>query len=250
MISFIIPAHDEARLIAATLDALHIATLALEEPVEIIVVDDASADGTAEIATRHGGRVVRVEHRHIAAARNAGAQHANGERLVFVDADTLVDAAVVHAAIDAMRCGAAGGGATVHFNGPLPAHVRLVTVCSVWLLRVLRIAPGCFVFCTRDAFDAVGGFNEAYFAAEDVAMSRALARHGRFVILRQAVTTSSRKLRTHSIADQLQLMMRFARHGRDMLRSRRHLDLWYGERRHDSHRSDGANDKSESASKT
>ena len=250
MISFIIPAHDEVRLIAATLDAVHLATLALDEPVEIIVVDDASTDGTAEIAARHGSRVVRVEYRHIAAARNAGAQHANGERLVFVDADTLVDATVVHAAIDAMRCGAAGGGATVHFNGPLPAQVRLVAVCSVWLLRVLRIAPGCFVFCTRDAFDAVGGFDETYFAAEDVAMSRALARHGRFVILRQTVTTSSRKLRTHSIADQLRLMMRFARHGRDMLRSRRHLDLWYGERRHDSHRSDGARDNSESTSKT
>lgn len=249
MISFIIPAHDEARLIAATLDALHIAALALQEAVEIIVVDDASSDGTAEIARRHGGRVMRVEHRHIAAARNAGAQDANGEHLVFLDADTLVDAAVVRAAIDAMRSGVAGGGATVHFNGPLPAHVRLVAACSVWLLRVLRIAPGCFVFCTRDAFDAVGGFDETYFAAEDVAMSRALARHGRFVILRQAVTTSSRKLRTHSIVDQLRLMIRFARHGGDVLRSRRHLDLWYGERRHDSHHSDSAVDTAESRSK-
>ena len=235
MITFIIPAHDEARLIASTLDALRTATLTLQEAVEIIVVDDASTDSTARIASQHGASVVRVDHRHIAAARNAGAQQANGEHFVFVDADTLIDATVVHAAMDAMRSGAVGGGATVRFNGALPVYVRMVATFSVWLLRVLRIAPGCFVFCTREAFDAVGGFDERYYAAEDVAMSRGLARHGRFVILRQTVMTSSRKLRTHPIADQLRLMLRFARHRGDVLRSRRHLDLWYGERRHDPH---------------
>ncbi len=49
-------------------------------------------------------------------------------------------------------------------------------------------AAGCFLFCTRSAFVAVDGFDEAFFGAEEVVMSRALKRHGKFVVLRDAVT--------------------------------------------------------------
>jgi GT2 family glycosyltransferase len=101
----------------------------------------------------------------------------------------------------------------------------------VWAFRRAGIAPGCFVFCTRVAFDAVGGFDPTYYAGEDVAFSRALARHGRFVILREAVRTSPRKLRTFGAAEHLRLALRFALRGRGLLRSRDHLDLWYGTRR-------------------
>jgi hypothetical protein len=45
---------------------------------------------------------------------------------------------------------------------------------------------------------AVGGFDEAFFGAEEIVISRALRNHGRFVVLKEAVTTSGRKLRTHS----------------------------------------------------
>ena len=233
MISFIVPAHNEALLIGATLAALHAAARAVGVAYEIVVVDDASTDGTARIAGDDGARVVTVAHRHIAAARNAGAGAARGAYLVFVDADTLVDAAVVAAALDAMRAGAAGGGATVRLHGPVGAHERWGVIGLGWLFRLTRIAPGCYVFCTRAAFDAVGGFNETYYAGEDVAMSRALARHGRFVILRQPVHTSARKLRTFSISDHLRLLLRFTLSGRRLLKSRHGLDLWYGERRDD-----------------
>lgn len=101
----------------------------------------------------------------------------------------------------------------------------------IWVFRVIRIAPGCFLFCTRTAFEAVGGFDEAYFAGEDVAMSRALGRHGRFVILRHAALTSARKLRTFTLFEHLRLMFRFALLGRRVLRSRHDLELWYGKRR-------------------
>lgn len=80
MISLVIPAHNESRLLAGTLHALHEATRAVAEPFEVIVVDDASDDGTAQIATDNGAKVLRVEHRHIAATRNAGAAAATGDR--------------------------------------------------------------------------------------------------------------------------------------------------------------------------
>ncbi|HUH90611.1 MAG TPA: glycosyltransferase family 2 protein, partial [Lysobacter sp.] len=94
MISFIVPAHDEQRLIADTLEAIHAAAcgvgLGIERDYEIVVVDDASTDRTAEIAIDHGARVVHVSHRQIAATRNAGAREARGDFLFFIDADTLI----------------------------------------------------------------------------------------------------------------------------------------------------------------
>lgn len=230
VISFIIPAHNEARLLGATLVALQEAVRGLGQASEIIVVDDASTDDTSAIALAHGARLLKVEHRHIAATRNAGARAASGDILVFVDADTLVGAAVVSAAVDALAGGAVGGGCTVHLHGATRRE-RMATAFFVWLLRVARIAPGCFLFCTRAAFDAVGEFDQTWFAGEDVAISRSLAKQGRFVILRESVLTSGRKLRTFSFAEHLRLVLRLLGRGRSLLKSRSGLDLWYGDRR-------------------
>src|SRR5262245_15720711 len=102
-ISFIIPAYNEEQLLGRTLKAIDQAARPLGEPVEVIVADDASTDHTAAIAQEHGALVVSVKYRQIAATRNAGARGANGEMLVFVDADTMVTEAAVRAAIAAMR---------------------------------------------------------------------------------------------------------------------------------------------------
>jgi len=231
VIAFIVPAHNEARLLPATLRALREAADALGIGYRIVVVDDASDDSTGDMAQRHGAQVVRVEHRHIAATRNAGA-HATAEAwLCFVDADTVIDATVLAAALAALRGGAVGGGARVELLGPLAWHERLGQSFFAWTFRLAGIAPGCFLFCTRAAFDAAGGFDTRYYAGEDVALSRALARLGRFVILREPVRTSARKLRTFSAWEHLQLMLRFVGRRRRLLASREHLDLWYGRRR-------------------
>jgi glycosyltransferase involved in cell wall biosynthesis len=230
MLSFVVPAHDEARRLPATLEALHAAARACTDAYEILVVDDASGDGTGDVARQHGARVLRVEHRHIAATRNAGAAATTGDRLVFVDADTRVPAATLAAALDALREGVSGGGASVRFEGPIAWHHRLGVALGLAVVRLARVAPGCFVFCTRDAFDATGGFDETYFAGEDVAMSRALAKAGRFVLVREPVFTSARKLDTFSTWEHLALMARVALRGRRVLRSREHLALWYERR--------------------
>jgi glycosyltransferase involved in cell wall biosynthesis len=232
VISFIIPAHDEARLIGATLASIEAAAGALALAYEIIVVDDASSDATGAIAGAAGARVLRVEHRHIAATRNAGARAACGGRFFFVDADTQVSADAVRAALHALDAGAVGGGCTLRLPGPLAWHQRLALAFALPVLRITRIAPGCFQFCTRAAFEATGGYDERLFAAEDVVMSRALARLGRFVLLREAVLTSSRKLHTFSVHEHVRLLWHFLWHGRAVLRSRDRLGLWYEKRRH------------------
>jgi glycosyltransferase involved in cell wall biosynthesis len=236
MISFIVPAYNEERLLAATLDALHAAGRAVGESYELVVVDDASTDGTALVARSHGARLVSVAHRQIAATRNSGAREANGALFIFVDADTIVNESVVRSAVEAMRDGSVGGGAGVEFDGAVPWYARLLLPVLVRVFRAAGWATGCFLFCTRSAFVAVNGFDETFFGAEELVMSRALKRHGKFVVLRQAVTTSGRKLRTHSVREMLIVIGRVAFRGPKAVKQRHGMDLWYAERREDPHK--------------
>jgi glycosyltransferase involved in cell wall biosynthesis len=233
VISFIVPAYNEERMLGATLDALHAAGHAVGEPYEVIVADDASTDGTARIARERGAVLVSTARRQIAATRNAGARAARGDWFIFVDADTVVNEAVVRAALQALRDGAVGGGAAVAFDGAVPLYARLLLPLVVRWFRAARWAAGCFLFCTRGAFAAVGGFDEAFFGAEELVMSRTLKRRGRFVILREAVLTSGRKLRTYSGLEVLVMSVRLALRGPRAVQQREGMELWYGPRRED-----------------
>jgi glycosyltransferase involved in cell wall biosynthesis len=233
MISFIVPAYNEARVIGSTLAAIHAAARESGQRYEIVVVDDSSTDSTAAAASREGARVVSVNRRQIAAARNAGARAAIGRVFVFVDADTTVTARTLAASLRALDRGAVGGGATFLLGGRIPWHGRVLVRLVRAGMRAGRLAAGCYLFCTREAFDAAGGFDERLFASEEIALSRALKRHGRVVILTETVETSGRKLRTHSVWDLLRLVSAFVSSRGQALRSRTHLDLWYGSRRID-----------------
>ena len=61
MISFIVPAHNEERLLGRTLVAIHDAAAGIGQPSEVIVVDDASEDLTSAVAAQHGARIERVD---------------------------------------------------------------------------------------------------------------------------------------------------------------------------------------------
>lgn len=232
-VSFVVPAHNEEPLLAATLSAIHAAAAACAIEYEIIVVDDASTDRTAHLAAAAGARVVTVQHRQISATRNSGARAASGELLVFVDADTLINREVLLSALDAVAKGAVGGGATVHFDGRLPLYARALIPWVTALMRSTRLAAGCFVFCTRSAFEAAGGFDERLFGAEEIALSVALKKIGLFVILREPVLTSGRKLRTHSGLEVLGIVARGAISGGNMIKHRDQMGLWYAPRRKD-----------------
>ena len=231
MLSFIIPAHNEEHFLGPTLDSIQTAAQAVGEPFETIVVDDASTDRTAEIAATRGAHVVRSERRQIAAARNAGAAQAQGEILIFVDADTLLPEATRREVLAAVRAGAVGGGAWLRFDKGGSAAIRALSAVFAWVwFGVCRWAAGCFVFVRRDAFAAAGGFDERYFASEELHLSRALKRQGRFAIVRSPVVTSARKLRAFSAWAILGQALRVLARGPGSLRRREALDLWYGDR--------------------
>lgn len=99
--------------------------------------------------------------------------------------------------------------------------------------RVLKYCGGCFLFCSRRAFERAGGWDETVYAGEEILMARALKRHGRFVVLKEKVQTSGRKLRTHGLGDLMKLLGRMAITGGRATRRREGLEIWYGPRRED-----------------
>ena len=224
-LSIVIPAHNEEVLLGATIDALHQAARSVGEDYEIVVVDDSSTDRTADIAAAHAARVVRADVHQIAAARNAGARAAVGGMLVFVDADTIVQPQVLREAVEAMREGAVGGGAGARFEGSAPRWAHAAIGFAAWILRTAGWAAGCFFFARREPFERVGGFDERYFASEEIHLSRALKRLGRFVILPHAVLTSARKAEVYTMRHSLWLMLRMLWPG--SLKRREGLDFWY-----------------------
>jgi glycosyltransferase involved in cell wall biosynthesis len=200
MISFVVPAHNEQTCLPATLAAIHDSARALELTYEIIVVDDASTDATAEIARAYQACVVSVNHRQIAATRNSGARAANGDRIFFVDADTTVNPRTLRAALTAMDRGAAGGGGAVwmDWREALPLYGRIITLLMVISPKLIGFTGGAFMFCTRAAFQATGGFDERLYWSEEGAFTLALRREGRFYVPWRPVLTSGRRLRKTS----------------------------------------------------
>jgi len=181
-ISLIIPAFDEEKLLPRLLESARIARERFHggsDAIEVIVSDNASTDRTAEIARAAGCRVARVEKRRIGATRNGGAAIARGRILGFVDADTDVHPETFNAIDAVMATGRFAGGATgweFERNSPGLAATRFVVGKVV--TGLLRIEGGV-VFCSRAAFDAIGGYNDTKDIAEDVEFFRAVRAYGK-----------------------------------------------------------------------
>jgi glycosyltransferase involved in cell wall biosynthesis len=226
--SIILPAHNEEALIGKAVRSARQAAETLGEPFEIIVVNDASTDRTAEIAREHGATVIDVDRRQIAAVRNEGAKVARGEWLVFMDGDTWMPPEMLQSVKWELEKGAIGGGATVMFDGTVPLYAVIGMNLLVPIFRWTRTAAGCFMYATRDAFDAIGGFDETLFASEEVAFSKAMRQQGRFMVLRERVTSSGRKVRQYRLRELLGVIFRQMIKGpRKAWRSREGLDVWY-----------------------
>lgn len=231
--SIVVPAYNEEALLPRTLARLREAMATIPLRGEVVVCDNNSTDATAAVARSEGASVVFEPVNQISRARNTGARAARGKLLVFVDADTLVPAPLLGAALQRLSSGAAcGGGAAVIMEGIEGALSKRLVVLWNTLSRARRLAAGSFVYATRQAFEAVGGFSEKVYASEEIWLSRALQRYGRqrslaFEILQDhPVVTSGRKARWYpmpvllSVALLILLMPL-------LLRSRRFCWLWY-----------------------
>jgi glycosyltransferase involved in cell wall biosynthesis len=231
MISFVVPAHNEEFELPSTLAAIDAAASGGAEGYEIIVVDDASTDATSEIASRAGAKVVKINRRQIAAARNSGGRATEGKYLFFVDADTRINRAHVTQAIAALEAGYAGGSARVAVDGLMPLWGRILLRAFCTLYFGLNLGAGAFLFTTRRNFDTIGGFDEEYFVGEEVFFSLAIRKLGRFKVLREPILTSGRKLRMYPAKQFLREFFGVVVAGPRGARSRARLRLWYDGKR-------------------
>lgn len=232
-ISVIIPAYNEQRYLPQTLSALADALDACRCEAEVVVVDNNSTDQTAEIARRHGARVVFEPVNQISRARNAGARNSRGRYLVFLDADTRVSARLLQSTLDMLQSGqCAGGGSTVQADRRLKPLFRHAVTLWNRVSKALRVAAGCYVFCYREGFEAIGGFSEKVYVGEEIWFSRDYRRWARrrgmvFRILDQApVITSARKLDWFSTTKSLLLIVAMVFFPM-IARSRKLCWLWY-----------------------
>jgi len=123
-VSVVIPCRDDAVHLWRCLRALAAQTLA---PTEIVVVDNASTDDSADIARAAGARVVFCGERGIPAAAATGYDAARGELILRLDADSLPDPAWVESMVAALEdptVDAVTGGAVFH-DGPARQRVAM-----------------------------------------------------------------------------------------------------------------------------
>ena len=179
--SVIIPAHNEEKYLPRLLESIEVARSNYSggaDEIEVIVANNQSTDRTAEVALAHGARVVNVEKRRIAAARNGGARAADGEILCFIDADSALHPQTFDAIDRAIQSGRYIWGVT----GAVlerKSFALMVTYCVAIPLVLLTGLDTGLSFCRREDFAAVGGYDESRLYAEDVILPLALRRLGR-----------------------------------------------------------------------
>ena len=232
--SIIIPAYNEEEYLPATLESLKTAMNSLTAlNGEIIVTDNNSTDRTAAVAEEFGARVVFEEHRQIAKARNTGAKNALGKYFVFIDSDTTMSPALLQKSLNALTSGKyCGGGATAEFDDKLPFIASFLPKIWLFLSKTFKWACGACVFCTRDAFMETGGFDERYYASEEIHFSKALKRWGKqkgmaVIILDEPIITSSRKFKWYSTRDFLLIFKYMFSHNKPFQSQKACYKLWY-----------------------
>ncbi|MFC8200377.1 bifunctional polysaccharide deacetylase/glycosyltransferase family 2 protein [Streptomyces sp. NPDC057298] len=193
-VSVIVPAYNEKECIANTLRSLAQST----HPIEIIVVDDGSTDGTKEIAEALGMpnvRVVRQENAGKPAALNNGVRHASHDIVVMMDGDTVFEADTVRQLVQPFAdpdVGAVAGNAKVGNRDTVIGawqHIEYVMGFNLDrrmydLLRCMPTIPGAIGAFRREAVLAVGGMSEDTLA-EDTDITIAMHRQGWRVVYQE-----------------------------------------------------------------
>ncbi|HEX6123839.1 MAG TPA: glycosyltransferase family A protein [Pyrinomonadaceae bacterium] len=176
-ISVIIPTYNYGRFVS---EAITSALRQTYEPSEIVVVDDGSTDGTAEIVQGFGERVryLRQERAGVCAARNLGVANTTGHYIAFLDADDIWEPIKLEKQIQKfeadpevglVHCGMrefdSATGETLQFH--LEGDEGWVAQMHLLFERPVINASGSSIVVTRTAFDQVEGFDTRLRNGED-----------------------------------------------------------------------------------
>ncbi len=156
-----------ARAIASVLDQTY-------RPLELIVIDDGSTDGTRDVVESYGAQLTLIAQAHagVYAARNRGLQHARGELVAFIDSDDAWLSDRLAAQVPLIRRPEVGlvFGDAVHVTAPHTGAPRTgLTSFRISPPRRGRVAkyftwsnfvPTCTVLVRRSSLEETGNFSE------------------------------------------------------------------------------------------
>ncbi len=209
-ISLIIPLYNEEKLIAQTLESIINAKTNFEEKqgncLEIIIVDNNSTDSSIDICRNYDVKIVSETIHNIAKVRNTGAKHATGDILCFLDADSTVSSNIFSLIEERMSsCKYIGGGTKFKLDKN-NLFFSLIYVGSTLLTSIFGLS-GVLIYVKKEDFEKLDGFNENYYAGEDIDFVLKLKELGKINnkkfsnILQGHVVTSSRKFYTIDLQD-------------------------------------------------
>jgi len=181
--SLIIPAKNEQRYLPACLDSLTRLDYP-QEAYEVVVIDNGSTDNTVEIAQQYGAQVFVRPELTIAGLRNFGASNAQGQFLVFLDADcTVASDWLITASLWLDQAGVCcfGGPPEVPEEGTWVQHAWSIVRCKRHMVEDVEWLESMNMFVRKEIFDRVHGFDETLTTCEDYDLSLRLRQHGRIV---------------------------------------------------------------------
>lgn len=191
--SVIIAARNEGSQIASALKRLR--QISQTSPVEIIVVDGGSDDGTAEAAKSHCDEVIRHERPNRGAQWNAGAEKASGDILLFLRADSQPPGnwqqALEHFWLTTPVGGVAAAAFSVDYGSG--AGMRALQAWSNNRVRSGIVSAEHGLCTTPEIYKAVGGY-PAFPVLEDYEFSRRLRGRGRIALLPERMHSAARRI--------------------------------------------------------
>lgn len=215
-VSVIIPARNEEEYIGECIKSIKNQDF---RNYEIIVVDNGSADATAEIAVSLGAKVIFEPEPGLPKARETGLRAASGELLVYFDADTIVPPDYLSRLVSIFRTNkkvVAVSNPFKFYDGDFIGDIILKIYFRIHII-LYRCNLMNFVFggnfgIRREVVDKIGGFDENIkFYGEDTNLSKRVSKEGKIAFVRNLYTlTSARRYRSEGTIKTLFLY--FANH--------------------------------------
>ncbi|MBS3127440.1 glycosyltransferase [Candidatus Woesearchaeota archaeon] len=192
-ISIVIPAHNEENYIRQTLHSIHNQTY---QDYEVIVVTNGCTDATEEIVRRRENdklKLLSLPIANVSRARNYGAGKAQGELLLFLDADTRLEQDSLQKIKDQFLSSHA-----IATTKAKPDSPELKYTWALWFKNMYlrtKLYEGCSgaLICRREDFDKVNGYDPEIIVKEHRKLIIKLKKAGKYKCLDTTVTTSMRR---------------------------------------------------------
>ncbi|MCA9302237.1 carotenoid biosynthesis protein [Candidatus Nomurabacteria bacterium] len=248
MISFIIPAYNEEEYLPHCINSIRETCANIEEPYEIIVVNNCSTDKTAQIALSLNCKVFFQAERGIAKTRNLGAKNALGDKIIFIDADSILNIKILQTSLSKLKQEKVCVSSITSFAEYPGALTRLVWFYNL-LSRIFSLGVGQYIAIKKEAFEKVNGFDDNYYAFEEIDLLRRLKKqYGRqsVEVLWIPVESSNRKFTKESNNDILKFITQLiaAINGRPVGKNKSELSFWYKDESNEQKTQEGFEKKS------